>query len=115
MKKSEFKMLAYHPVILADKRLSAIDRTIIALIAWLDNKDGCFASNQFLAEFANCSIGTVSKSIAKLIKYKYVISSDENKGRTYIRKVRHDFKYNEAEDDKVKGSIAEKSMLASRK
>ena len=65
-----------------DRRLNALDKIILAEIDSLDKgDDGCWASNQYIAEFCQCSVTKVSTSITKLIEYGYlyVISFD---GRT---------------------------------
>lgn len=56
-----------------DERLSMLDKGILAEIDSLDNGDaGCFASNEHLAEFCQCSLTKVSTSISKLIELGYL-------------------------------------------
>lgn len=56
-----------------DERLSMLDKGILAEIDSLDNgESGCFASNEHLAEFCQCSLTKVSTSISKLIELGYV-------------------------------------------
>lgn len=56
-----------------DERLSALDKIILVEIDSLDNGDkGCFASNQYLAEFCQCSERKVRDAISKLKKYNYI-------------------------------------------
>lgn len=56
-----------------DSRLTALDKMILTEIDSLDlGERGCFASNQYLAEFCHCSERKVSESISALIKYKYI-------------------------------------------
>lgn len=66
-----------------DKRLTALDKIILIEIDSLDNGDekGCFASNEYLAEFCQCSISKVTKSISKLKELGYirVIGTDGRK------------------------------------
>lgn len=62
-----------------DTRLNALDKIILVEIDSLDKGDeGCWASNQYLAEFCQCSEKKVSNSISLLIKlgYLYVLSFD---------------------------------------
>lgn len=56
-----------------DKRLSALEKMVLLEIDSLDGEDGCYASNQYLAEFCQCSESKVSKAIAKLKSLGYVV------------------------------------------
>lgn len=65
-----------------DGRLSMLDKGILTEIDSLDmGESGCFASNEHLAEFCQCSERKVSESISKLIDLGYVtvISFDGRK------------------------------------
>ena len=66
-----------------DKRLEPLDKIILTEIDSLDNEDGCYASNQYLAEFCQCSESKVSKSVSKLLKLGY-IRRESFDGRTRI-------------------------------
>lgn len=56
-----------------DMRLSAVDKVIFAIIDGLDkNGQGCFASNQYIADFCQCSERKVTDSISKLTKFGLV-------------------------------------------
>lgn len=55
-----------------DERLTALDKMILTEINSLDGEDGCYASNQYLANFCQCSEAKVSKSISLLIELGYV-------------------------------------------
>lgn len=68
-----------------DKQLNALDKIILSEIDSLDGEEHCFASNEYFADFCDCTERTVSKSINKLIEYHYVekVSFD---GRTRILK-----------------------------
>ena len=71
-----------------DEQLTALDKVILIEIDSLDKgDDGCYASNQYIAEFCQCSISKVSTSVSKLIKldYLYVKKFD---GRLRILKSR---------------------------
>ena len=84
----EFKGVWIEKEIWLDKRLNALEKVILTEINSLDNEEtGCFASNQYLAEFCQCSETKVSTAIKKLIElgYIYVKSFD---GRTRILKSR---------------------------
>lgn len=65
-----------------DKRLSMLDKGILTEIDSLDmGENGCFASNEHLAEFCQCSERKVTESVSKLINLGYVkvISFDGRK------------------------------------
>ena len=50
-----------------DGNLNALDKIILVEIDSLNNNDGCYASNKYIAEFCQCSESKVSRSIQKLI------------------------------------------------
>ena len=69
----DFKGVWIAKEIWLDKRLNALDKVILTEIDSLDKgDDGCYASNQYLAEFCQCSSSKVSTSISKLIKLNYL-------------------------------------------
>lgn len=56
-----------------DTRLNALEKIILTEIDSLDSSErGCWASNQYIAEFCQCSESKVSKSISKLIELGYL-------------------------------------------
>lgn len=56
-----------------DDRLNALDKIILTEIDSLDQgEDGCFASNEYISNFCQCSATKVSTSINQLIKYGYL-------------------------------------------
>lgn len=81
----DFKGIWMPKEIFLDSRLSSNDKIILAEINSLDDINGCFASNEYLASFCHCSESKVSKSITKLKKYGYVQCMGFN-GRTRILK-----------------------------
>ena len=68
----DFKGVWIPKEIWLDTRLNALDKIILVEINSLDGEDGCFASNEYLAEFCQCSEAKVSKSVALLIKLGYL-------------------------------------------
>ena len=71
--KRDFKGIWIPKDVWMDKNLSALDKVILMEIDSLDISDnGCFASNEYLADFCLCSARKVSDSINKLIKLGYV-------------------------------------------
>jgi len=71
--KRDFKGIWIDREIWLDDRLNALDKIIFAEIDSLDiTEDGCYASNEYLAQFCQCSVSKVSSSIATLIEYGYI-------------------------------------------
>lgn len=69
----EFKGVWIPKEIWLDERLNALDKMILTEIDSLDKEEtGCYASNQYLAKFCQCSESKVSLSISKLIKLNYI-------------------------------------------
>lgn len=107
--KRDFKGIWIPKEVYLDERLSALEKMILIEIDSLDNSDGCFASNKYIADFCQCSETKVSNSISKLTKlgYLYVKSFD---GRTRIlqscltKTVRQPYKNCEATLQKLQGS-----------
>lgn len=61
-----FKGIWIDAEIWLDKELTIVDKVVFAEIDSLSGENGCIASNEYLAEFCNCSIAKVKNSIAKL-------------------------------------------------
>lgn len=71
-----------------DERLTAVEKIVFAEIDSLDDEErGCFASNEYLADFCKCSIRKVSESVAKLIDCGYIYQESFN-GRTRVLRSR---------------------------
>lgn len=71
--KREFKGIWIPAEIWLDERLNALDKIIFAEIDSYSNSDkGCFAGNDYLASFCQCSESKISKTISKLIELGYV-------------------------------------------
>lgn len=68
----DFKGVWIPKEIWLDTRLNALDKIILVEINSLDGADGCFASNEYLAEFCQCSEAKVSKSISLLTELGYI-------------------------------------------
>ena len=92
-----------------DKRLNALEKVILAEIDSLDGENGCWASNQYLADFCQCSTTKVSTAVSKLIALGYIEKQDFD-GRTRILKSRlsknerQTFKKCEADPQKMKAN-----------
>ena len=85
MEERDFKGIWIPAEIWLDDRLSAQEMVILAEVDSLDNGDGCWASNEYLAKFSKCSAATVSRAIKNLIECGYIerVSFD---GRTRVMK-----------------------------
>lgn len=70
--KREFKGIWFPAEIWLDERLTALEKIILLEIDSLDGEDGCYASNEYLAGFCQCSQTKVSSAISKLKKLGYV-------------------------------------------
>lgn len=70
--KREFKGVWFPAEVWLDERLTALEKIILIEIDSLDGEDGCYASNEYLANFCQCSQSKVSSAIAKLKKLGYI-------------------------------------------
>ena len=72
-KKREFKGVWIPKEIWLDTRLNALDKMIFAEIdSYSSTENGCYASNEYLANFCQCSESKASKTISKLIELGYI-------------------------------------------
>ena len=110
MNERDFKGVWIPKVVWLDNRLSALDKVILTEIDSLDQGErGCYASNQHIADFCQCSITKVSTSISKLIDldYLYVQKYDgrQRELKSRLSKIeRLTFKNNKADSQKLKES-----------
>lgn len=92
-----------------DERLGALDKILLAEIASLDTGDGCYASNEYLAEFCQCGLRQITTIISKL-KSLGLVEQVRTDGRrrwlkcTLAKTARQTSKNCEAEPQKVLGS-----------
>lgn len=70
--KREFKGVWFPAEVWLDERLTALEKIILIEIDSLDGENGCYASNEYLARFCQCSQSKVSSSITKLKKLGYI-------------------------------------------
>lgn len=68
----EFKGIWFPADVWLDERLTALDKFILMEIDSLDNDDGCYASNEHLAKFCQCSQTKVSTTISRLRNIGYI-------------------------------------------
>lgn len=107
----DFKGVWIPKEIWLDDRLTALDKVIFVEIDSLDDGEtGCYASNQYLAEFCQCSVTKVSNAVAKLTELGYIETASFD-GRKRILKsrltknVRQTNEKCKADEQKVKGSL----------
>lgn len=72
MPERDFKGIWIPASVWLDDRLSALDKVILAEIDSLDGEKGCWASNDYISEFCQCSSSKVSRAISKLTELGYV-------------------------------------------
>lgn len=70
--KREFKGVWFPAEVWLDDRLTALEKMILIEIDSLDGDDGCYASNEYLAKFCQCSQSKVSGAITKLRQLGYI-------------------------------------------
>lgn len=69
----DFKGVWIPKEIWLDERLNALEKVILTEIDSLDGgEDGCWASNEHIAKFCQCSDWKVSTAISKLVKLGYI-------------------------------------------
>lgn len=83
----DFKGVWIPKQVFLDERLNAIEKIILIEIDSLDAEDseGCYASNEYLANFCKCSMTKVSTSISKLIKLGYLYVSKNDGRKRYLK------------------------------
>ena len=83
----DFKGVWIPKRVFIDERLNAIEKIILIEIDSLDAEDseGCYASNEYLANFCKCSMTKVSTSISKLIKLGYLYVSKNDGRKRYLK------------------------------
>lgn len=101
----DFKGIWIPKEIWLDDRLNALEKMILMEIDSLDTNDkGCYATNEYIAEFCQCTSTKVSLAVKKLIELKYIElvrfdgrrriikSRLENNYRQTLKKLKADFK-----------------------
>lgn len=77
--------------------LTALEKIIFVEIKSLDKSDkGCWASNEYLADFCQCSISKITQAVKKLINLKYIEVTNFDGRHRVIRVI----KKNRKEDEK---------------
>ncbi len=70
----DFKGVWIPRSIYLDSRLTALEKIVLVEIDSLDGDDGCFCSNEYLANFCQCSERKISDAVSKLIELGYITS-----------------------------------------
>ena len=109
----QFKGIWIPKEIWLDDNLSALDKVILAEIDSLDDEEtGCYASNQHIAGFCQCSESKVTKTIAKLIKLKYIyIKAFDGRKRV----LKSNVSFCKADQQNVRGRVVKSTMQSSKK
>lgn len=69
-------------ILFNDRNLSKTDCSVLGLIISLTLKNGyCYASNEYLADYVKVSKRTISDSLSKIKRLKYIIVKYENNNR----------------------------------
>lgn len=71
--KRDFKGIWIPKEIWLEDKLTMLEKVIFLEIDSLDvSEEGCYASNEYLSKFCNCTETKVSKAVAKLVKLNYL-------------------------------------------
>ena len=110
----DFKGVWIPKEIWLSKELTLLEKIIFVEIDSLDNEEHCIASNEYFAEFCNCSESKVSKAIKKLEELGMVeVLSFDGRHRKIrvVKNTRQDSKKYEAESQKIRANnIANKTV-----
>jgi len=85
--KRDFKGIWIPKEIWLSKELNVMEKLFLVEIHSLDNKDGCFASNSYFAEFFGLKNTRVSQIVNSLIKKGFIEAKYERKGREIVKRV----------------------------
>lgn len=83
----DFKGVWISKEIWLDNKLTWMEKIVITEINSLDGKDGCFASNNYLADFFNLTPGRISQIISALIDKKYISAEYFREGKEITKRV----------------------------
>lgn len=72
MPERDFKGIWIPSHVWLDERLNALEKVILAEIDSLDGEHGCWASNDYISQFCQCSASKVSKAVSKLTELGYI-------------------------------------------
>lgn len=76
-----------------DNKINALDKIILTEIDSLDvGEEGCYASNEYLAEFCQCTVTKISTAISKLIDLGYIDVIKFDGRKRHLKVLKADFK-----------------------
>ena len=88
MEQRDFKGVWIPKNVWLDNRLNALDKIILMEIDSLDFEEkGCYAGNEYLAKFCQCSERKITESISKLIELNYIYLESFNGRIRVLRSV----------------------------
>lgn len=111
----DFKGIWIPKEIWFDARLTALEKVLFAEIDSLDTEIGCYAGNEYLAAFCQCSDRTISSAIKKLADIGYIKIEGFNGKRRIIRVAkfaRQGRKNCEAGSQKLRGSYNKNNIVS---
>ncbi len=96
-------------ILFNDKNLTRTDIDLLSLIiSHALNSDFCFATNKYLASYINTSIRTITDSLSRLKKFKYIIvKNDNSKRKIYINPEKIPIKVANDIDENCNNEVAE--------
>lgn len=113
----DFKGIWIPKEIWLDNDLNAIEKIIFSEIDSLDvdGSDGCYASNEYLANFCKCSITKVSTSISRLIELGYVKVVKTDGRKRWLKTSLSKFERQTNENEKSEVQEMKESNISSNK
>jgi DNA-binding MarR family transcriptional regulator len=87
MNQSNYHGLWIPKSILTDRRLSKTEMLIYAIVDALDNANGCFASNAYIAEQVGLDERNVRANLMRLEQAGYIVRMEDANGRRRIQTV----------------------------
>ena len=85
MPERDFKGVFIPASVWLDERLNALEKVILTEIDSLDGEKGCWAGNDYISQFCQCSASKVSKAVSKLIELGYVRVESFNGRKRVLR------------------------------
>ena len=74
----DFKGIRFPRNLWLDRSISFVEKSILVVVKNLDkSNDHCWATNNYLAEFLQCSVPTITRAIAHLKELGYVEETEE--------------------------------------
>lgn len=69
-----------------DERLSPLEKIVLMEIDSLDcSEEGCFASNEYLAKFCQCTVRKISATVSKLVQLGYIKVASFDGRKRYLK------------------------------